>query len=104
MQTGTTAYTCNKGRAPTTVGWGTYSATVQDGSDPLKLWTLQEYAGSAIPCAWKKRMVVFKYKPGPPKRQATAPRTSLCSTVNDRRQRRVQSRADLGHPRLDLRR
>jgi hypothetical protein len=34
---GTEAYTCDKGRDPTTVGWGTYSATVQDGSDSMRL-------------------------------------------------------------------
>jgi hypothetical protein len=56
---GTDAYTCDKGRDPATVGWGTYSATVQDGSDPMKLWTLQEYAGSANPCVWKTRVVGF---------------------------------------------
>jgi len=59
-QGGTEAYTCNKGRDPATVGWGTYSATVQDGSDPMKLWTLQEYAGSATPCVWKTRVVGFE--------------------------------------------
>jgi hypothetical protein len=59
-QTGTETYVCNKGRDPSTVGWGTYSATVQDGSDPMKLWTLQEYAGSSTPCVWKTRVVGFQ--------------------------------------------
>jgi len=59
-QAGTVDYTCPKGRDPKTVGWGTYSATVQDGSDPMKLWTLQEYAGSSTPCEWKTRVVGFQ--------------------------------------------
>jgi hypothetical protein len=63
-ESGTEAYTCNKGRDPATVGWGTYSATVQDGSDPMKLWTLQEYAGSATPCVWKTRVVGFQMESG----------------------------------------
>lgn len=42
------------------VGWGTYSATIQDGSDPMKLWTLQEYAGSSTPCVWKTRVIAFR--------------------------------------------
>jgi hypothetical protein len=54
---GTEVYACDKGPDPKTVGWGTYSATVQDGSDPMKLWTLQEYAGSATPCVWTTMVV-----------------------------------------------
>jgi hypothetical protein len=61
---GTEAYTCDKGPNPATVGWGTYSATVQDGSDPAKLWTLQEYAGSKISCVWKTRVVGFRVQSG----------------------------------------
>ena len=59
---GSQSYSCDKGRqadhAP--VGWGTYSATVQDGSDRMKLWTLQEYGGSATPCVWKTRVIGFQ--------------------------------------------
>ena len=59
---GTQSYFCDKGKqaenAP--VGWGTYSATVQDGSDGTKLWTLQEYGGSATPCVWKTRVIGFR--------------------------------------------
>lgn len=58
---GTGSYSCDKGpRAKENVGWGTYSATVQDGSDPMKLWTLQEYAGSSVSCEWKTRVIAFK--------------------------------------------
>ena len=57
---GTETYTCPKGPNPKTVGWGTYSATVQDGSDPMKLWTFQEYAGSSTPCVWTTRVVGFQ--------------------------------------------
>jgi hypothetical protein len=64
---GTDAYTCTKGPALAgTGGWGTYSATVQDGSDPMRLWTLQEYAGSATPCVWKTRVIAFRlWSPSP---------------------------------------
>jgi hypothetical protein len=61
---GTENYTCSKGPDPKTSGWGTYSATVQDGSDPMKLWTLQEYAGSATPCVWKTRVIGFRLDTG----------------------------------------
>jgi hypothetical protein len=57
---GTGSYSCDKGPRPNDVGWGTYSATVQDGSDPMKLWTLQEYAGSSVPCEWKTRVIAFE--------------------------------------------
>lgn len=62
---GTESYWCDKGpaRPPNPAGWGTYSATVQDGSDPMKLWTLQEYAGSATPCVWKTRVLGFRIAP-----------------------------------------
>jgi len=60
---GTEVYSCNKGPDPRTVGWGTYSATVQDGSDSKKLWTLQEYAGSATPCEWTTMVVGFQVQP-----------------------------------------
>lgn len=71
-QSGTETYTCDKGPSSATVGWGTYSATVQDGSDPMKLWTLQEYAGSATSCVWKTRVVGFEVQSlgtKPPKTQ-----------------------------------
>jgi hypothetical protein len=58
---GTGSYSCDKGPRPKeNVGWGTYSATVQDGSDPMKLWTLQEYAGSSVSCEWKTRVIAFE--------------------------------------------
>jgi chitodextrinase len=53
---GTTGYSC----PPTSpVGWGTYSVTVQDPSNPLTLWTYQEYAHSATACQWATRWVAF---------------------------------------------
>jgi hypothetical protein len=52
---GTHSYSCKTDP----VGWGTYSATVQDASDATKLWTLQEYAGSETPCVWKTRVLGF---------------------------------------------
>jgi hypothetical protein len=42
------------------VGWGTYSATVQDGSDPAKIWTLQEYGGGTNQCEWRTRVLAFR--------------------------------------------
>lgn len=71
-QNGTQPYTCDRGPDPATVGWGTYSATVQDGSDATKLWTLQEYAGSPYSCVWRTRVVGFQVQSGgakPPKSQ-----------------------------------
>ena len=42
------------------VGMGTYSATVRDVSDPMKLWTMQEYGGGASWCVWKTRVIGFR--------------------------------------------
>ena len=60
VHNGTEVYACDKGRDPKTVGWGTYSATVQDGSDSMKLWTLQEYAGNSTGCVWTIMVVGFQ--------------------------------------------
>ena len=59
---GTDAYSCGKGPRPLTgvVGWGTYSATVQDASNPMKLWTVHQYAGSPTPCVWETRVIGFR--------------------------------------------
>ena len=58
---GTSSYVCPnpdlQRREGDVVGWGTYSATVQDGSDPTKIWTVQEYGGSDNPCEWKTRVL-----------------------------------------------
>ena len=62
-QAGSESYSCGKGPRPlpsNIVGWGTYSATVQDASDAMKLWTVQEYAGSRMPCIWKTRVIGFR--------------------------------------------
>ena len=59
MHGGTDAYTCDK--SPNAkVSWGTHSSTVQDGSNAKRLWTIQEYAGSATPCVWKTRVIGFE--------------------------------------------
>ncbi|MDB6100277.1 MAG: hypothetical protein JWO52_276 [Gammaproteobacteria bacterium] len=53
---GSAGYSC----PPTSpVGWGTYSSTMQDPSNPLTLWTYQEYANSATACHWSTRWVAF---------------------------------------------
>jgi len=41
------------------VGWGTYSSTVVDPSNPLALWTYQEYAHGSTACQWTTRWVEF---------------------------------------------
>jgi hypothetical protein len=63
---GTYGYSCGKGRPlpANVVGWGTYSATVQDASDPMKLWTVHQYAGSPTPCVWKTRVIGFNLGAG----------------------------------------
>ncbi len=45
---------CNTSPHP---GWGTYTTTVQDPSDKTKMWTFQEYAGSATVCRWQTRIL-----------------------------------------------
>jgi len=61
---GTRSYSCMSSPAQllrdNVTGWGTYSATVQDGSDPAKLWTIEEYGGSAASCVWKTRVIGFQ--------------------------------------------
>jgi hypothetical protein len=53
---GTAAYACNLNNP---VGWGTYSSTVQDPSNPLTLWTYQEYANNGNNCQWATHWVAF---------------------------------------------
>jgi hypothetical protein len=52
---GTSSYSC----ASAPVGWGTYSATTQDGGDPTRLWTVQEYGNSPTACRWYTRLIEF---------------------------------------------
>jgi len=63
-QAGTQSYACSKARPDmlkdNVIGWGTYSGTLQDGSDPTKLWTIQEYGGSAKSCEWTTRVIGFQ--------------------------------------------
>ena|GEM_PF-1467871 len=54
---GTSGYACSLTTPP--VGWGTYTSTMQDPSNPLTLWTYQEYANSATDCQWATRWVAF---------------------------------------------
>src|SRR5262249_41872783 len=72
VHAGTHSYTCRvnpelQRREGDVVGWGTYSATVQDGSDPAKIWTLQEYGGSANPCEWRTRVLAVQAESSPPR-------------------------------------
>jgi len=34
--------------------------TVRDPADPTKLWTMNQYAGSASACVWKTRIVEYQ--------------------------------------------
>jgi hypothetical protein len=64
VHAGTQSYSCTSSPAQliheNVTGWGTYSGMVQDGSDPARLWTVQEYGGSAAPCVWKTRVIGFQ--------------------------------------------
>jgi hypothetical protein len=53
---GTAGYACTLNNP---VGWGTYSSTVRDPSNPLTLWTYQEYSNSSSNCQWATRWVSF---------------------------------------------
>ena len=44
------------------IGWGNYSTTCVDPSDPSLLWTCQEYADSAVDRQWCTAWVVFRRK------------------------------------------
>ncbi len=68
---GTSAYSCPMGLGMTwlghllklatnnPVGWGTYSTTVQDASNPEVLWTYQEFGNSSRPCQWGTHWSAF---------------------------------------------
>jgi hypothetical protein len=56
LTAGNTTYSCVK----SPVGWGTYSTTAQDGGDGTKLWTVQEYGNSSVPCNWSTRLLQFQ--------------------------------------------
>jgi hypothetical protein len=55
LAAGNSGYQCSTNP----VGWGTYSSTVVDPSNPLVLWTFQEYAHSSTACQWSTRWVSF---------------------------------------------
>jgi hypothetical protein len=44
------------------IGWGNYSTTCVDPSDPTLLWTCQEYANSALADQWCTAWVAFRRK------------------------------------------
>ncbi len=47
------------------IGWGNYSTTCVDPSDPGLLWTCQEYANSAVDRQWCTAWVAFRRKAKP---------------------------------------
>ncbi|SIO62798.1 hypothetical protein SAMN05444166_7153 [Singulisphaera sp. GP187] len=61
---GTTHYRIN---APSRfgIGWGNYSTTCVDPSDPTLLWTCQEYANSTVDRQWCTAWVAFRRKVNP---------------------------------------
>ena len=59
LQPGTAPYACSTNP----VGWGTYTSTMRDPSDPMVLWTFQQYGGSAVACEWSTRWVAFSMGP-----------------------------------------
>lgn len=56
LRLGNHSYSCKANP----VGWGTYSATVQDPSNGMNFWTVQEYGNSAAPCNWVTHIVDFQ--------------------------------------------
>lgn len=61
---GTADFKCGKRPAYkiNVVGWGTYSATIADGSNPDELWTAQEFGGDATACVWTTQVTGFAIK------------------------------------------
>jgi hypothetical protein len=47
------------------IGWGNYSTTCVDPSDPNLLWTCQEYANSTVDRQWCTAWVAFQRKANP---------------------------------------
>jgi hypothetical protein len=60
---GTTYYRVGA-TAPFGIGWGNYSTTCVDHSDPTLLWTCQEYANSTVDRQWCTAWVAFRRKAG----------------------------------------
>jgi hypothetical protein len=58
---GTTYYRLGAS-APFGIGWGNYSTTCVDPSDPNLLWTCQEYANSTVDRQWCTAWVAFQRK------------------------------------------
>ena len=58
---GTAAFTSNRSKQYG-IGWGSYSSTCLDPSDPTIFWTYQQYAMSSAPGQWTTCWVAFKRK------------------------------------------
>lgn len=56
VSSGTASYTCG---TTNPVGWGTYTTSQQDPSDPYTIWSYQEYGNSATACQWGTRWISF---------------------------------------------
>jgi hypothetical protein len=61
---GTTYYRL-RASSPFGIGWGNYSTTCVDPSNPNLLWTCQEYANSTVDRQWCTAWVAFQRKVNP---------------------------------------
>jgi hypothetical protein len=61
---GTTYYRL-RASGPLAIGWGNYSTTCVDPSNPNLLWTCQEYANSTVDRQWCTAWVAFQRKANP---------------------------------------
>jgi hypothetical protein len=66
---GTTYYRCPPSGNTNAIGWGNYSSTCVDPTDPNLLWTCQEYANSEVEREWCTAWAAFRFnemkKPSP---------------------------------------
>jgi hypothetical protein len=60
-----TTYYRTRAASPFGIGWGNYSTTCVDPSDPNLLWTCQEYANSTVDRQWCTAWVAFQRKANP---------------------------------------
>ena len=59
---GTTYYRSPPSGSTNAIGWGNYSSTCIDPSDPMLIWTCQEYANSDVEREWGTVWAAFQFK------------------------------------------
>jgi hypothetical protein len=64
---GTTYYRGPMSGSTNAIGWGNYSTTCMDPSDPSLFWTCQEYANSDIQGKWCTAWTAFRWTDTPKK-------------------------------------